>query len=662
MKLPVAEEPLGSGKTDAGALLLGSFGLARAAAVSISTSVSSRWGSLHPDGYLLQAAVRRCRAIVAESRRALHRRGLRLAGERAGRDSVSLDLGAIWRPTRNIALDASVVTSLTGSGPDWARARGRERPLRPVTRAACLMVQGTASRVGKSLLVAALCRLFARARLCGWRRSRPRTCRTTPPSRADGGEIGRAQAAQAEAAGVEPTVDMNPILLKPEARRPLAGRRARPRAWPRQLRASTAAQADELSAGRRRSARPPARRATTLVIIEGAGSPAEINLRDARHRQHARGPARRGAGAAGRRHRPRRRVRRAASARWRCSSRRRARAGARPGRQQVPRRPDAARARRCSMLEERTGVPVLGRRAVIDEPRVPEEDALDLDERPDAGDGRRRSTSPSSGCRASPTSTTSSRWPPSRACACAVCDAPAELADADLVVLPGSKSTVADLRLAARARAWPTRSRRWRAPGAPVLGVCGGYQMLGRALRDPDGVESRDARVRRARPAAGRRPRSRPTKTDGAGAGPRARSAGPFAARGVDAYEIHAGVARLREGVAQPVRDRRARGRRRGAGGARTRPATSSGPTCTGSSPAAPRSIRCWPAAGRAGSSRWICAGARLARAWSAGIASPTSWPAPSTSRRSARSSAWARSSLGVGRAPLPPLSRSWPW
>jgi len=144
--------------------------------------------------------------------------------------------------------------------------------------ARAIMVQGTSSNVGKSILCTALCRIFAQDgyRTVPFKAQNMALNSTVTP---DGGEIGRAQGAQAEAAGVKPTVYMNPILLKPKQ--------------------DMAAQVivlgtplGDMSAREYRSDYLP--KAETLVlecinrlkeeyevlVIEGAGSPAEVNLKD----------------------------------------------------------------------------------------------------------------------------------------------------------------------------------------------------------------------------------------------------------------------------------------------------------------------------------------------------------------------------------------------
>src|SRR5207253_2103477 len=152
---------------------------------------------------------------------------------------------------------------------------GKIAPVSPVRMAPCLMVQGTASGVGKSVLVTALCRLFARAgyRVAPFKSQNMSLNAAVTP---DGGEIGRAQAAQAEAAGIEPTVDMNPILLKPEAddRSQLIVRGV-PRG---SLGFAEYARLRAELVGVLRTSLERLRAAVDVVVIEGAGSPAEINL------------------------------------------------------------------------------------------------------------------------------------------------------------------------------------------------------------------------------------------------------------------------------------------------------------------------------------------------------------------------------------------------
>ncbi len=346
--------------------------------------------------------------------------------------------------------------------------------------ARAIMIQGTGSNVGKSMLVAGLCRHFTRQGL-RVRPFKPQNLSNNAAVTADGGEIGRAQALQALACGVEPVVDMNPVLLKPETDtgsqvvvqgRRLATVRARDYAALRpQLLAACLESFRRLAAG------------CDLVIVEGAGSPAEINLRagDIANMGFAEaagvpvvlaGDIDRGGVIA-----------------------------QLVGTQAVLSPDDAARITGflvnrfrgdVTLFEEgmaqiaaRTGWAPLGVVPWFTEAwRLPAEDILDIRSGPHGGAfriavprlGRIANFDDLDPLAADPALTVE------------VVAAGRPLPVCDLVLIPGSKSTIADLA-AFRANGWDIDLAAHRRRGGHVLGICGGYQMLGRTLADPEGLE-----------------------------------------------------------------------------------------------------------------------------------------------------------------------------
>jgi adenosylcobyric acid synthase len=356
--------------------------------------------------------------------------------------------------------------------------------------APALMVQGTASNVGKSLLVTALCRLFRQEglRVLPFKAQNMALNSFVTPA---GGEIGRAQAVQAEAAGVAPEVDMNPILIKPEGDRQaqvvilgqsagslsVSGYHDRKPA----LRALIAASLERL------------RRRADLVLIEGAGSPAEVNLKahDLVNMSVAKladarvllvGDIDRGgvfASFVGTMELldPDERARVAA---YVINKFRGDASLLGPG---------------LDFLKARTGVPVMGVLPYLHELALPDEDSLGLESR------RRRRHAASDELEVAvirlPRLSNHDDLDPLEHEPDVVVrfvEGPRELADADLVVLPGSKTTVADLawlRERGFAQALLSRAR----AGGPILGICGGCQMLGAEIVDEEGVESTIARA-----------------------------------------------------------------------------------------------------------------------------------------------------------------------
>jgi adenosylcobyric acid synthase len=335
------------------------------------------------------------------------------------------------------------------------------------------MVQGCTSHAGKSYLTAALCRLLADEGL----RVAPFKAQNMSNNAgvtADGRELGRAQIVQAAAARIAPEARMNPVLVKPEAdtrsqvvvlgeadheisKLPWRARRAS--LWP-VVRESLHGLMDDYD----------------VVVIEGAGSPAEINLRDGDIVNMAvalevAAPVllccdidRGGAFAH-------------LLGTWHCLSE--------PERDLLAGfllnrfRGDASLlAPGPEWLEERTGVPTLGVVPWLNVP-LPEEDGVAL-QAPDRGEGRIAVVS-------LPRIANLDEFAPLGPHARFVRSA-AALETATAIVIPGTKSTLADLEWLRTTGLAGAIVRRAEA-GVPVLGICGGLQILGRSVRDPGGVE-----------------------------------------------------------------------------------------------------------------------------------------------------------------------------
>ncbi|MDH3658542.1 MAG: cobyric acid synthase [Alphaproteobacteria bacterium] len=349
------------------------------------------------------------------------------------------------------------------------------------------MLQGTGSNVGKSLLVAGFCRLFCNRGL-RTRPFKPQNMSNNAAVTADGGEIGRAQALQAKAAGVPPSVHMNPVLLKPQteigAQVVVQGKlfgacKARdyhalkPKLMPHVLDsyARLAAEAD-------------------LVLVEGAGSPAEVNLRsgDIANMGFAEaadlpvvlvGDIDRGgviASLVG----THMLLEQAEQARLSGYIVNKFRGD--------PSLFDDAH----GIIEARTSMRTLGVLPWFDDAaRLPAEDSLDLEDRTAGPRDAVKVVVP--------------RWPrlsnfddldplAAEPDVNVVFVRPGEPlpGDADLVILPGSKATLADLA-AFRGHGWDVDLHAHIRRGGLVLGLCGGFQMLGKTIADPDGIEGEPA-------------------------------------------------------------------------------------------------------------------------------------------------------------------------
>ena len=344
-----------------------------------------------------------------------------------------------------------------------------------------LMIQGTTSDAGKSVMVAGLCRLLARrgVRVAPFK---PQNMALNSAVTVDGGEIGRAQAVQAQAAFLEPHTDMNPVLLKPNTdigAQVIIHGRALTNMDARRYHdyKPTAMQAVLESYQRLRAA-------YDVVLVEGAGSPAEINLRD-------KDIANMGFAEA------------ADCPVWLVSDIDRGGVFAHLYGTLALLSP-SEQARITGFIINRfrgdvslltpgldwltgeTGKPVLGVLPYLQGLHLEAEDALPRDLAMSKDAERLRVAVPALARISNHTDLDPLRLHPQVEVRWVRTGA--AMPPSDLIVLPGSKSTRGDLQRL-REQGWDAAIYRHLRYGGKLIGICGGFQMLGRWIHDPAGLE-----------------------------------------------------------------------------------------------------------------------------------------------------------------------------
>ena len=363
-----------------------------------------------------------------------------------------------------------------------------------MTKAAAIMLQGTGSDVGKSLVAAGLCRLFADQGLAV-RPFKPQNMSNNAAVTLDGGEIGRAQALQAKACRTPPLADMNPVLLKPQGERTAQvvvqgqAQGATSAMGYRDLKASLMPRVLESFARLEADAE--------LIVAEGAGSPAEANLRDNDIANMGFAEAadlpvilvadiERGGVLAS-----------LVGTHALLSESERARV---KGYIINKFRGDAALfAPAIDIIESHTGWPCLGVLPwFADANKLPAEDGMALPNRTAARSTHTHDNDDAK--REKIVRIVAPCWPrvgnfddldplaaePNVRLTIVMPGEP--LPPADMILLPGSKATRADLQTLYES-GWDADIAAHLERGGKVFGICGGYQMLGHSVRDPSGLE-----------------------------------------------------------------------------------------------------------------------------------------------------------------------------